>query len=247
MGFQYEIGKTYGFNGEIKLCNAGFHFCENIADCFSYYPRRDVRLARVEALGKVIKSDRDSKCVTDKIKIIEEISLDEAINMTNTGDRNSGYQNTGSWNTGDKNTGDGNVGDQNTGYRNTGNKNTGDWNKSSSNNGCFMTVKPTIMMFNKQTEWTIDDWRKSMACIIMETCPVTNCSDIDWVIPSNMTDKEKDEHPGYKTTGGYLKVVGCEGDKQKWWDELPDSDKQVIMSLPNFDADIFFECTGIKV
>jgi hypothetical protein len=150
-------------------------------------------------------------------------------------------------NTGDQNTGDGNVGDQNTGYRNTGNKNTGDWNKSSSNNGCFMTVKPTIMMFNKQTEWTIDDWRKSMACIIMETCPVTNCSDIDWVIPSNMTDKEKDEHPGYKTTGGYLKVVGCEGDKQKWWDELPDSDKQVIMSLPNFDADIFFECTGIKV
>ena len=26
-GFQYEIGKTYEYNGEIELCSSGFHFC----------------------------------------------------------------------------------------------------------------------------------------------------------------------------------------------------------------------------
>jgi hypothetical protein len=36
-GFQYEIGKTYEFDGDIELCSAGFHFCENITDCFYYY------------------------------------------------------------------------------------------------------------------------------------------------------------------------------------------------------------------
>jgi hypothetical protein len=62
-----------------------------------------------------------------------------------------------------------------------------------------------------------------------------------------MTDEEKAEHPEYETTGGYLKVVEREGNRQRWWDRLTDSDKKEVMSLPNFDADIFFECTGIKV
>jgi hypothetical protein len=117
-GFQYEVGKTYEFYGNIKLCKAGFHFCENIADCFCCYPREHVRFAKVEALGAVEKSDRDSKCVTNKIRIIEEISLDEAIKMSNTGSRNTWY-----WN--DEND---NTGNFNTGYWNTGYSNVGDWN-----------------------------------------------------------------------------------------------------------------------
>lgn len=30
-------------------------------------------------------------------------------------------------------------------------------------------------------------------------------------------------------------------------DDKPEEDKQVILSLPNFDADIFEQCTGIRV
>jgi hypothetical protein len=53
-----------------------------------------------------------------------------------------------------------------------------------------MTVKPTIMMFNKPTEWTIDDWRHSPAYRIMEDCPINHTDNI-WVIDYNMTDEEK--------------------------------------------------------
>jgi hypothetical protein len=331
-GFHYKVGKTYEFDGNIELCKAGFHFCENIADCFSYYYGRRTRFAKVEALGKVIRSDDDtSKCVTDKIRIIEEIPLDEAIRMSNSGfgntginnpgDRNTGnsnignwntgYRNTGSWNTGDRNigecnvgnrnlgnsntgywnTGTGNVGDRNTGNGNsgkrnagdrnvgdfnsgdrnsgdwnagswntgnsnagnfnvgnwnTGNLNTGDFNKSSSNTGCFMTRSHTIMMFNKPSTWTIADWRRSEAYRIMHSYPV-DYTDANWVLSSEMTNKEKAEHPEYTVTDGYLKVEKHKADKQKWWDGLSSSDKRVVMDLPNFDADVFFECTGIRV
>ena len=35
--------------------------------------------------------------------------------------------------------------------------------------------------------------------------------------------------------------------KQEWWDKLLGKDKQRILSLSNFDADIFEKCTGIRV
>ena len=36
-GFHYKVGETHEMDGEIKLCNRGFHFCENPHDIFSYY------------------------------------------------------------------------------------------------------------------------------------------------------------------------------------------------------------------
>jgi hypothetical protein len=103
-----------------------------------------------------------------------------------------------------------------------------------------------IMMFNKPSNLTMEDWQNSLACRIMHNCP-TKYTDTNWIMAVDMTDKEKVEHPEYKTTGGYLKVVKYEADRQKWWDELSDSDKHEVMSLPNFNASIFYECTAIKV
>jgi hypothetical protein len=31
-----------------------------------------------------------------------------------------------------------------------------------------------------------------------------------------------------------------------WWRTLPDEDKEIIMSIPNFDMEIFKKITGIK-
>ena len=32
--FKYEVGKTYEMNEMPVICERGFHFCENLADCF---------------------------------------------------------------------------------------------------------------------------------------------------------------------------------------------------------------------
>ena len=61
-----------------------------------------------------------------------------------------------------------------------------------------------------------------------------------------MTEEEKSKNPTYKTTGGYLKILGKTECAQVWWDSLKDTDKQIIYDLPNFDAEIFEKCTGIK-
>ena len=37
LGFQYEVGKSYEMDGLPTCCNRGFHFCEILANCFSYY------------------------------------------------------------------------------------------------------------------------------------------------------------------------------------------------------------------
>lgn len=34
---------------------------------------------------------------------------------------------------------------------------------------------------------------------------------------------------------------------QAEWEKVDADDKDFIKSLPNFDADIFYECTGIRV
>lgn len=36
-GFQYELGKQYDYEGEIKICERGFHFCCDLKDVFNYY------------------------------------------------------------------------------------------------------------------------------------------------------------------------------------------------------------------
>ena len=63
----------------------------------------------------------------------------------------------------------------------------------------------------------------------------------------NMTDEEKVTYPTYKTTGGYLKALDESECGQLWWDSLTDDKKNIIKSIPNFDAEIFEQCTGIKV
>ena len=226
--FQYEVGKTYEENITPETCSRGFHFCERASDCFNYYsfsPKNKV--AEVIALGE-IDSDGTKSC-TNKIQIVREIPWDELLRIVNEGKDCTGLRNTGNCNTGD---------------RNTGNWNTGDWNKSSFNNGCFMTEESTIMMFNKPTSWTYQTWYISDARYYLNQIPRNV---VEWIFESDMTDEEKENHPEYKTTGGYLKVLDETECTQMWWDNANEEVKQCILDLPNFDADIFKDCTGIDV
>ena len=162
----------------------------------------------------------------------------------NTGNRNTGDWNTGDWNTGNCNTGNCNTGNCNTGNWNTGNRNTGDWNKSSFNTGCFNTEEQKIMLFNKPSDMTYNDWLRSDARYLLNQIPKDV---VEWVYEKDMTDKEKSAHPTYETTGGYLRVLDESESAQIWWDGLPETDKSIIKAIPNFDGKIFEECTGIKI
>lgn len=162
----------------------------------------------------------------------------------NTGNGNTGYKNTGDSNIGDENTGDSNIGNENTGKRNIGDSNTGDWNKSSFNTGCFNTKEQTIMLFNKPSDWTFRRWLGSWANYLLNQMPKDI---VEWVSTDDMTDEEKVAHSTYKTTGGYLKELDKSECCQMWWDSLDIDDKEIIKAIPNFDPDIFYECTGIKV
>ena len=167
----------------------------------------------------------------------------------NSGDWNSGDCNSGNWNSGDRNSGDRNSGNWNSGDRNSGNwnsgdRNSGDWNKTSFSNGCFNTVSPKIYMFNKPTDWTLEHWLNCRARYLLnqiDDCP------LEYVWFDSMTDEEKAAHPEAKTTGGYLKDRTAADNARKWWAGLSADDRNIIFSLPNFDAEIFKEITGIDV
>lgn len=269
---QYACPGKFEEEGELYICDHGMHFCQTAADCFNYYDfDSNNKVAEVIAYGEVLTED-DKSC-TNKLEIVREITWDEVLRTVNlgknctgfcntgdnntgnrnTGDRNTGYYNTGNNNTGYYNTGNRNIGYCNTGCCNTGNRNTGDsntgdcntgdWNKSSFNTGCFNTVEQKIMLFNKQSDMTYRDWCKSDARYLLNQIPKDV---VEWIYSDNMTDEEKEQHPTYKTTDGYLKKLDETECGQLWWDSLSNHQKNIIKAIPNFDAEIFFQCTGIR-
>ena len=70
---------------------------------------------------------------------------------------------------------------------------------------------------------------------------------VEWICADDMTEQEKSDHPTYKTTGGYLKILDEKDNAQNWWNNAAQYKRDAIMALPNFDAAIFKECTGIDI
>ena len=139
---------------------------------------------------------------------------------------------------GNCNTGDRNTGDRNTGDCNTGDWNTGDWNTGDRNTGYCNTELPKIRIFNKETD------------VALEDIPFPNFfyfSLTEWVSENNMTDEEKESNSNYTILGGYLKTFEYKEAWQRSWNKASEEDKKKLFELPNFDAEIFLEITGIKV
>ena len=144
--------------------------------------------------------------------------------------------NTGTDNTGEDNSGDMNSGDRNSGYRNSGDMNSGD-----RNSGIFNTNKPKLRLFNKDSDWSYSNWYNSDAFNVLEKKFILTV----WVNESDMTDEEKTEHPEFYCQEGYLKeysfIDACKNMK------LTEKEKNSFKKLPNFDAKIFKEITGIVI
>ena len=253
---QYGCPGVFEDDVAIKVCDKGMHFCRKLADCFTYQPfDSEYHVCEVIALGDV-EEDND-KCCTNKLEVVRELDWTEVLDIVNTGKGctgygNSGYGNSGDNNSGNRNSGYGNSGnrnsgDNNSGYGNSGYGNSGDWNYSSYNSGCFNTEEHKIMLFDKPSDWTYQDWLASDACRLLRRIPQYA---VEWVYACDMSDQEKADHPECITTGGYLRNISQEDRQQMaqdFWNRLSKRNQQIIKDIPNFDAEKFRLCTGIDV
>lgn len=90
--FQYEVGKSYHHDGEVSLCDSGFHLCLKLDDVFNFYPigngnrffkvRARCRKKDIKEYGKGFHFDITfaNKLVASDIEILEELDVSEKIN-----------------------------------------------------------------------------------------------------------------------------------------------------------------------
>ena len=195
----YEVGKTYTVEGEVKICENGYHFCKKCVDVYDYYSK-PCRICEVSVTGAV--QTQGNKSVGRRLKILRELTADEISSLCN----------------------------------------SGDWNSGDCNSGYCNTTEPTVRLFDHQTDITFSDFRQSRAYGLLCHMP-SDC--LIWKYSEYMTDDEKAAHPEHETTGGFLYLE--KADRQAWWESLSDDSKAAITSMPYFDAEKFFICTGIKV
>ena len=171
----------------------------------------------------------------------------------NTGNSNSGDRNSGSCNTGNSNSGNYNSGSCNTGYSNSGDFNSGDRNSGDFNSGCWnsgdwnsgylnTSAQKYTFIFNKQVEKSVLESAEFPSFMFFALT--------EWVPACNMSQVEKERHPEYVTTGGYLKKYAYKTAFRKSFEKArrkPDwpKQRQKLLDLPNFDAKVFEEISGI--
>jgi len=161
----------------------------------------------------------------------------------NAGNSNAGNDNAGNYNAGNRNAGYSNAGNDNAGNYNAGNKNAGNSNAGNDNAGAFNNLeKPNYIMFNKPSKWSYEEFVKSDAYSLLQSIDTTL-----WVPGYKMSEEEKSLYPYFITTGGYIKYLPYKESFINAWNNWSDSAKQSFIDLPNFDADVFFDITGVRV
>ena len=136
------------------------------------------------------------------------------------GDWNSGYMNSGNRNSGYRNSGDWNSGNWN-----SGDMNSGDWNSGDMNSGYMNGDTPPIRIFEKETDVKLEDIKFPNYFFFDLT---------RWVPDGSICE-------GHLETDDY-KVAW-----KKSWDKTDDADRRKTLKLPNFNAKIFLEITGIDI
>ena len=159
----------------------------------------------------------------------------------NSGDYNNGNCNSGNYNSGNCNSGNYNSGDYNNGYYNSGDCNSGYYNSGDRNSGLFNTNEPKMRFFNKDSEYTYSEFSKKFNFVYPD---LKICA---WINKEDMSDTEKAEVSGWSDMGGYLKTLKYKEAWAEYWGRASKEDKDWFKSLPNFDAKIFEEITGISI
>ena len=78
-GFQFEEGKTYEHEGDVQLCESGFHACEDPIDCLRYYEPCESVYHEVELDGVSDERQEDTKVVGKTIRIGARMSVKDIV------------------------------------------------------------------------------------------------------------------------------------------------------------------------
>ena len=151
---------------------------------------------------------------------------------------NTGKENTGHRNSGDRNSGHGNSGYRNSGYGNSGDGNSGYGNSTNRETGIFNTTQGKIRCFNKETDMSWNEINHPGFYKFYLN---------RWIPEDDMTDEEKKDQADFHVRGGYLKTYEWEEAWANYWRDSDQEEKDRVLNLPNFDAEIFKEITGIDV
>ena len=135
-----------------------------------------------------------------------------------------------------------NTGENNTGFANAGNRNAGYANAGNDNAGAFNSLQQPYMIFNKPSSWKYEDFINSQVGRLLN-----NISTTLWVPSGNMSEQEKKDHPYHITTTGYIKNIPFKEAFANAWGNWTIESKESFKALPNFDAEVFFEITGVKI
>ena len=227
----YKVGSIESVTGKLKMCENGIHFCWEINNVHEFYNLLEGVICKIEILGDVVNDDDGKKSCTNKIKILQILTKEEILKISNTGNNNSGVINSGDYNSGDYNSGNRNSGDYNSGNYNSGNYNSGYYNTNS----------PCVRLFNKNTDIQFNEFVNSNYYNALNSSSfILN----EWI---NYTEEEKKNDKAKELIGGYLKTYEYKEAYKNWWNNMSNYNKNVIKNLPNFDKNIFLEITGINV
>ncbi len=172
----------------------------------------------------------------------------------NVGNSNSGHYNTGGCNTGGYNTGYFNSGSCNSGKHNSGNYNSGSWNSGDLNTGHWNSGDLNSGIFNTSDQeytFAFNKLAKKQDLSALPHIDFLYFRLIEWISKEHMSPIEKAKHPEYAITGGYLKRYDYKEAFRKSFEEAkkktdwPEQLKR-LRALPNFDAKVFEEISGIK-
>ena len=274
--FLFKEGQEYEIEGELELCSNGFHFCKDLVLTFEYYGS-DPELycfAEVEALGDILYEEPNKhKCATSKIKINRFLSdteflglLDTSSNsgLLNSGNYNSGNGNSGDWNSGNYNSGNynsgygnsgnynsgnGNSGGRNSGNYNSGGRNSGNWNSGNGNSGNYNSGNYNSGYGNSGNynsggrnsgNWNSGNRQTGhFNTVEPETINVFNS-------PCNIDLWNKAKKPNFL----YFSTLEGKTYKESFQESFKsatDQDIKDLKALPNFDAQVFFDISGIDL
>ena len=260
--FQFSEGEIFEVEGDPVLCENGFHFCKDLVLTLEYYPVdviTDNAYAEVEILGETaFEKPIGHKGCTNKIKILRIIPDSEVLDLvdrkSNSGDSNSGDSNSGNWNSGNWNSGYSNSGHKNSGHSNSGHKNSGNWNSGYSNSGYSNSGDRNSGNWNSGNwnsgNWNSGNWNSGNWNSGDRNSGYFNTDNPEYIRVFNKeclrSDWENSEKPNFLC----FEVdddIGYKASFQKSYEAAGEKDRRLLLSLPNFDAKLFYEISGIDV